>query len=100
MGAAVRQLEEAVRRDPTQWFQFAPFWAEPDIGRQLERLRDRRRVLPLRERGAAGEANAAQAVVRGEEQPPGAIAGSHVDVDEKRHAIRAACPPSPRTPAE
>ncbi len=29
MGAAVRQLEEAVRRDPTQWFQFAPFWAEP-----------------------------------------------------------------------
>lgn len=48
MGAAVRQLEEAVRRDPTQWFQFAPFWAEPEIGRQLEPLRDRRRVLPLR----------------------------------------------------
>jgi KDO2-lipid IV(A) lauroyltransferase len=26
MSAAVRQLEGAVRRNPTQWFQFAPFW--------------------------------------------------------------------------
>jgi lauroyl/myristoyl acyltransferase len=26
----VAQLEEAVRRYPWQWFQFAPFWPEPD----------------------------------------------------------------------
>jgi lauroyl/myristoyl acyltransferase len=26
----VTQLEEAVRRYPWQWFQFAPFWPEPD----------------------------------------------------------------------
>ncbi len=31
MREAVRQLEDAVRRDPTQWFQFAPFWAEPEM---------------------------------------------------------------------
>jgi len=32
---AVRQLEDAVRRHPTQWFQFEPFWpetGEPDAG--------------------------------------------------------------------
>jgi KDO2-lipid IV(A) lauroyltransferase len=27
---AVHQLEEMVRRHPTQWFQFAPFWAEAE----------------------------------------------------------------------
>lgn len=69
MGAAVRQLEDAVRRDPTQWFQFAPFWVEPPVQRQLGRPRDRRRALPRRERG---DANAAQAVVVGEDQPPAA----------------------------
>jgi KDO2-lipid IV(A) lauroyltransferase len=30
MGSAVRQLEDAVRRHPTQWFQFSPFWPEPE----------------------------------------------------------------------
>jgi predicted LPLAT superfamily acyltransferase len=29
MGEVVAQLEEAVRRHPWQWFQFAPFWPEP-----------------------------------------------------------------------
>jgi len=26
----VRQLEEIVRRHPLQWFQFIPFWVDPD----------------------------------------------------------------------
>jgi predicted LPLAT superfamily acyltransferase len=30
MGEAVGQLEEMVRRHPTQWFQFAPFWPEAE----------------------------------------------------------------------
>ncbi len=29
MHEAVRQLEDVVRRHPTQWFQFAPFWPDP-----------------------------------------------------------------------
>jgi predicted LPLAT superfamily acyltransferase len=29
MGEVVAQLEEAVRRHPWQWFQFAPFWPAP-----------------------------------------------------------------------
>jgi predicted LPLAT superfamily acyltransferase len=29
MGEVVAQLEDAVRRHPWQWFQFAPFWPEP-----------------------------------------------------------------------
>ena len=45
MGAAVRHLEDAVRRDPTQWFQFAPFWVEPEPRRRFERPRDGRDVL-------------------------------------------------------
>jgi KDO2-lipid IV(A) lauroyltransferase len=32
MQDAVRQLEGMVRRYPTQWFQFAPFWPEPEPG--------------------------------------------------------------------
>ena len=27
----VAQLEVAVRRYPWQWFQFAPFWPEPEV---------------------------------------------------------------------
>jgi predicted LPLAT superfamily acyltransferase len=30
MREVVAQLEETVRRYPWQWFQFAPFWPEPD----------------------------------------------------------------------
>lgn len=45
MAIAVSQLEEAVRRDPTQWFPFAPFWPEPELRRRLEESRDRRGVL-------------------------------------------------------
>jgi KDO2-lipid IV(A) lauroyltransferase len=41
MGDAVRQLEDAVRRDPTQWFQFAPFWTETDRVRPRDGARDR-----------------------------------------------------------
>jgi predicted LPLAT superfamily acyltransferase len=43
MSAAIRQLEDAVRRDPTQWFQFAPFWAEAELPNQLLQRRNRRR---------------------------------------------------------
>jgi KDO2-lipid IV(A) lauroyltransferase len=31
MGEVVAQLEEAVRRYPWQWFQFAPFWPDPEL---------------------------------------------------------------------
>ena len=47
MAIAVSQLEEAARRDPTQSFQFAPFWTEPELRRRLEEPRDRRRVLAI-----------------------------------------------------
>jgi KDO2-lipid IV(A) lauroyltransferase len=36
MATVVRQLEAAVRRDPTQWFQFTPFWPEPGARDALE----------------------------------------------------------------
>lgn len=44
MRAAVHQLEAAVRRDPTQWFQFAPFWPAAGVRQQHEHPRDRRAV--------------------------------------------------------
>jgi KDO2-lipid IV(A) lauroyltransferase len=40
---AVRQLEEAVRRHPLQWFQFAPFWPEPQAAQQGDAEEERAR---------------------------------------------------------
>jgi predicted LPLAT superfamily acyltransferase len=58
MSGAVRQLEDAVRRDPTQWFQFAPFWVDGAASR--------------RERAVVGDTTLDEPAKAREDHPPGA----------------------------